>query len=174
MLVNVGKKIELAANLAIIVVACLLATVLVKSYLLAKPINQQVTNLQSPRVAQPTVSSLNINWNQNRQTLILAVSSNCHFCSESAPFYKKLSQNKGDTHLVAVLPQTVEEGRKYLEKLGVSVDEVRQSSLDQIGVNGTPTLLLVDGSGVVKQFWVGRLPSDQEAVVLDALWKGKG
>ena len=174
MMVNVSKKIELAANLAIIVVACLLATVLVKSYLVAKPADQQVTNLQSPRVAPPIVSSLNINWNQNRQTLILAVSSNCHFCTESAPFYKKLGQNKGDTHLVAVLPQTVEEGRKYLERLGVSVDEVRQLSLDQMGVNGTPTLLLVDASGVVKQFWVGRLPSDQEAVVLDALWKGKG
>jgi len=68
----------------------------------------------------------------------------------------------------------VEEGRKYLERLGVSVDEVRQLSLDQIGVTGTPSLLLVDASGVVKNFWVGRLAPDLEATVMDALWKGKG
>ena len=174
MLIGVSKKIEFAANIAIIVVACLLATVLVKSYLLARPADQPVTNLQSQPVSQPTVSSLNINWNQNRQTLILAISSNCHFCSESAPFYKKLAQSKGDTRLVAVLPQPVEEGRKYLERLGVSVDEIRQLSLDQIGIHGTPSLVLVDASGVVKNFWVGRLPPDQEALVLEALWKGKG
>lgn len=120
------------------------------------------------------MSSLDIDWKQNKQTLILAISSSCHFCTESAPFYKKLAQNKGDTRLVALLPQPVEEGREYLERLGVSVDEVRQSSLDQIGVHGTPSLLLVDASGVVKNFWVGRLPPDQESTVLDALWKGKG
>jgi len=175
MLMNVSKKIELAANLAIIVVACMLATVLVKSYLLAKPAEQQARKqLDSEPVSRPTVSSLDINWNQNRQTLILAISSNCHFCTESAPFYKKLAQNKGDTRLVALLPQRVEEGRKYLEMLGVSVDEIRQSSLDQIGIHGTPSLVLVDASGVVKNFWVGRLPPDQEATVLNALWKGKG
>ncbi|HVS83962.1 MAG TPA: hypothetical protein VHE60_19685 [Pyrinomonadaceae bacterium] len=175
MLTSLSKKIELIANVAIIVVACLLATVLVKNYFFTKP-SQQANKSESQRVQSesqpvdsPTVSSLNIDWRQSKQTLLLAVSSTCHFCSESAPFYKKLAQNKGDTRLVAVLPQPVEEGRKYLATLGVSVDEVRQSSLDQIGVHGTPSLLLVDASGVVKNFWVGRLPPDQEATVLDAL-----
>ncbi len=66
---NVSKKIELTANLAIIIVACLLATVLVKTYWLTKPAEQEVRKqLDSQTVSQPTVSSLNINWNQNRQT----------------------------------------------------------------------------------------------------------
>lgn len=61
MLINVSKKVELVANLAIIVVACLLATVLVKSYLLAKPAVQEVRNqLNGEPVSQPNVSSLNI------------------------------------------------------------------------------------------------------------------
>jgi thiol-disulfide isomerase/thioredoxin len=175
MLTGISKKIELAANLAIIVVAFLLATVLVKSYLLTKPAEpsprRQADN--SP-ASELSVSSLDIDWKQSKQTLVFALSTECHFCTESAPFYRKLAQNKGDTHLVVVLPQSVEEGRKYLEKLGVSVDEVRQSSLDQIGVHGTPSLLLVDDSGVVKNFWVGRLPPDQETIVLNALSKGKG
>lgn len=40
MLTGISKKIELAANLAIILIACLLATVLIKNYLLAKPSDQ--------------------------------------------------------------------------------------------------------------------------------------
>ena len=172
MLMNVSKKIELIANVAIIVVACLLAVVLVKNYLLPKS-PQQVGERQSESslVNQPTVSSLDIDWKQNRQTLILAISNSCHFCTESAPFYKKLSQERHDTRLVAVLPQPVADGRKYLEKLGVSVDEIRQLSLDRIGVNGTPSLLLVDASGAVKNFWAGKLPPAQEATVFDALSK---
>jgi hypothetical protein len=64
--------------------------------------------------------------------------------------------------LVAVFPQSVENSRTYLNKLGVSVSDVVQSSLSSIGVSGTPTLLMVDNSGSVSARWVGKL-SDGEA-----------
>ena len=164
MLTGMSKKIELAANLAILVVSCLLAITLVKAYFLNESGDKATST--------PSVASLDIAWNQNGQTLILALSRNCHFCTESAPFYKQLSQSKGNTHLVALLPQSVEEGREYLEHLGVSVDQVKQFSLEEIGVSGTPTLLLVDTSGVIKNRWVGKLSPEQEATVLSVLAKG--
>jgi thioredoxin-related protein len=171
MLTGINKKIELAANLAIIIVACLLATVLIKNNLLAGRAAQSASNVQSEnqQVNGAHLSSLSINWKESRQTLVLAISNTCHFCTDSAPFYKRLAQNRGDTRVVAVFPQPIEDGREYLERLGVSVDEVKQVGLDQIGVRGTPTLLLVDNSGVVKDSWVGRLPPEQEKSVLDAL-----
>ncbi len=116
-----------------------------------------------------TLASLSVKWQDNQQTLVLALSNSCHFCTESAPFYKRLAQNKGQTRIVAVLPQSLEDGRAYLERLRVSVDEIRQLPLNKIGVNGTPTLLLVDSSGVVKNSWIGKLASDQEGSVFDAL-----
>ena len=100
---------------------------------------------------------------------MLAISSTCHFCSDSAPFYKTLLQNKKDTRVVAVLPQSVEEGKSYLQRLGVSVDEVRQLPLNKIGVHGTPTLILIDTSGSVKNSWVGKLPTEKEADVVKHL-----
>jgi hypothetical protein len=160
---GISKKIELAANLAIVVVSCLLAVALVKAYFLNESSKEETLT--------PSVASLDIPWNQKEQTLILALSRNCRFCTESAPFYKRLSQSKGNTHLVALLPQPVDEGREYLEQLGVSVDEVKQFSLEKIGVGGTPTLLLVDTSGVVKNSWVGKLSPEQEATVLSVLAK---
>ena len=163
-LADISKKIELAANLAILLVSCLLAVVLVKAYFLSQ-FGEEVTST-------PTVAGLDIAWNQNGQTLILVLSRNCRFCTDSAPFYKKLSQSKSNTHLVALMPQSVEEGREYLEKLGVSVDEVKQFSLETMGVTGTPTLLLVDTSGAVKNFWVGKLSPEQETSVLSVLGKG--
>jgi hypothetical protein len=68
--------------------------------------------------------------------------------------------------LVAVLPQATEEGKRYLEGLGVDVNEIRQSSLSEIKVTGTPTLMLVNSDGIVTDSWVGKLPADQEADVL--------
>jgi hypothetical protein len=49
MLMSLSKKIELIANVAIIVVACLLATVLVKNYFFAKP-PQQADRSESQRM----------------------------------------------------------------------------------------------------------------------------
>ena len=133
-----------------------------------------MTARQSQPSTPPNVAALDVNWKGSNQTLVLAISANCHFCTESATFYKSLVLNRGNTHLVAVLPQPVEDGKKYLERLGVSVDEVRQLPLDQIGIYGTPSLLLVDASGIVKNFWQGKLTADKEVAVLDALSKGKG
>jgi hypothetical protein len=176
MLTSLSKKIELIANVAIIVVACLLTTVLVKDYLL---VNRPVATgnnagSQPPKEFPIKVgtkfSGADMEFAGQGQTLILAISNTCHFCSESAPFYKKLAQTSERTRLVAILPQPVGEGRKYLDKLGVSVDEVRQlSQLDRIGVRGTPTLMLLDASGVVKNLWVGFLPPEAELDVLRAV-----
>lgn len=59
--------------------------------------------------------------------------------------------------LLALLPQSVMEGKQYLEKLGVPVDDLRQVQLQSIGVTGTPTLLLVDSTGTVVDVWAGKL-----------------
>lgn len=163
---NLSKKIELVANLAIIVVACLLATVLVKNYVVNKHTERVNTNASQPSNS-PTVSSLDIDWRQNKQTLLLAVSSTCHFCTESAPFYQQLAKSSGRTRLIALLPQPINEGKKYLEGLGVTVDEVRQATLSSINVNGTPTLLLVDSNGVVIKTWIGKLAVAQQEDVLN-------
>jgi thioredoxin-related protein len=179
MLMNVSKKIELAANVAIIAVACLLAIVLIKNHLFTgaranEPANtKQSSNqpvLSENQIGKGThLSSLDVDWKQSKQTLVLAISNTCHFCTDSAPFYQALVKAKKDARVVAVLPQPVEEGRAYLEKLGVSVDEIRQLPLDKIGVRGTPTLILVDTSGTVKDLWVGRLPPEKETDVMNRL-----
>lgn len=164
---KVHKLIELGANVAILLVACLLALVLYRNHLRNQPINQTVSQRPGVTTLKGTnLSSLNVNWAEAPQTLLLAISSTCHFCSESGPFYKRLVQYKGTTRIIAILPQPVSEGREYLRHLDVRVDEVKQLGLDTLGVSGTPTLMLVDGSGTVRESWIGKLSADQEASVI--------
>ena len=68
--------------------------------------------------------------------------------------------------LITVMPQSVEEAQRYLSEHKISVDEIRQTSLDTINVKGTPTLLLVDKTGAVVQSWVGKLPPEKESEVV--------
>lgn len=168
---SIFKKVELAANIAIIIVAVLLALVLVKNYLLQPNSLQSspkaVTNSHQGVETGSKINLSDIDWQKNRQTLLFVLSTTCHFCSESAPFYQQLVKERGDTRIVAVLPQSISEGKDYLNKLGVPVDDIKQASLSSMAVRGTPTLILVDNNGTIKDSWVGKLPDGEESKVLN-------
>ena len=84
-----------------------------------------------------------VRWEQGDKTVVLALSKGCHFCSDSAPFYRRLAEaarRNSRLQLVAVLPQGEKEGHEYLDSLGLSIEHVKQAPLDTLGVQGTPTL----------------------------------
>lgn len=172
---KLSLRIEVVANIAILVVAVLLAVVLVREHLLNREAPNAPRSVNQPAASRNEITSgeklttLDVDWKQSDHTLVFAISSGCHFCTDSAPFYRALVQNKKNTRLVAVLPQSVEEGKIYLQKLGVTFDEVRQMPLGKIGVHGTPTLLLMDKSGSIEKSWVGKLASEEEIDVLKRL-----
>jgi len=174
------RKLEVLANIAVIVTSVVLCSVLVRKYFFAR--NKQTVaatassttsafgNAPSKRGPQPgtKISLPGIDWSKPTRTIVLALSTTCHFCSESAPFYQNLARQKSDNvGLIAVLPQPVEDSKNYLNKLGVKTTDVIQSSLSSIGASGTPTLLLVDNSGSITASWVGKLPEAEAAKVIE-------
>lgn len=172
------KKVEMLANVAVIITSVVLCSVLVKKSFFTA--SQTVTKATAPRTSpfdnassksalQPgmKLSLAGIDWSKNRRTILLVLSTTCHFCTESAPFYQKLQQRKPDNlQIVAVLPQAIEDSRKYLNKLGVSVSEMVQAPLASVSVTGTPTLMLIDSNGIIKHSWIGKLSDGQTEEVL--------
>jgi hypothetical protein len=93
---------------------------------------------------------------QEHDSLLLAISTSCHFCQESLPFYRELSaKTQGKLDLIAVLPQPLAESQTFLQKGALSVTRVVSTNLNQFGVLGTPTILLVDTHGRVQEEWLG-------------------
>jgi thioredoxin-related protein len=172
---RVARLLEMLANVAIIVAAVLFSAVLIKSYLFPTP--EPKAQATVPAVTQKSlqrgdvVSVMDVDWSRNGRTLLLALSTTCRFCTDSAPFYQKISKDHGDTRLIAMFPQANTEGETYLEKLGVRVDEVRQVSFTELGITGTPTLLLIDNAGKVTNMWEGALPPEKENEILGRLRK---
>lgn len=188
---STARGIQVTAHLAIIFTAVLISAVVIKTYIIGDRsrssdlVRPEVASAAEPnqreipsRRSQPPTSQLQpgtkievpgVDWKKNGQTLILALSDKCHFCTESAPFYQRLVKQRGKTSLVAVLPQPVDQGRKYLEGLGVEINDVRQVSFPAVGLRGTPTLILADNNGVAIESWMGKLPPNREEDLLGRL-----
>lgn len=179
-----AKGVEIATNLSIILVALTGATVLVRNYLLRPPVTITAGPPSATRNAPggrqlPTgpaqgtqLSVPGITWSDSEETVVLALSDKCKYCTESAPFYKQLAAEtakRNGVRVIAVFPQDPNAGKKYLDDLGVPVVAVTQATLDSIGVRATPTLVIVDKSGTVKQSWVGLLKNGRETEVLNRI-----
>jgi len=168
---NLFRRVEFLANIALITLALLLGAVLVKRYLLHNPQPNQV--IAEPQVKVGTKLSMEgVDWAKNQRTLLLALSTNCRFCTESAPFYQRLAEARSrsaNVKLLAVLPQELSESQKYLSDHGIIVDDIKQAMPSTIGVAGTPTLIMTDSDGIVTKSWVGKLPAEREGEVLSWL-----
>lgn len=159
------KKIEVAANVAIIIVACLVVVLFIKNY------RNQNSGQPHPITAGTRFALTSIDWAAHSRNIVLALSTSCHFCNESAGFYRELvkeCQARG-IPTTAVLPQSVSEAQAYLSNEGVTVNQVRQASLPSLEITGTPTLLLINDAGKVEYVWYGKLAPDEEKDVLAKL-----
>lgn len=173
---NFLGRLEAVANFAIITVAILLAVVLVKGYLW--PAREMVDALNSPATATQrnmvgqSAAIPAVDWKSDVNTVVMVLSTTCHFCSESTPFYQKLVEERKDHPVIAVFPQSVDEGTLFLRTHGVKVSTVRSETLEATGVDGTPTLLLVDRDGKIVKAWKGKLDPGGESEVLKAVLEG--
>jgi len=165
---NIAKKIEVGANVAIIAIALLLGTVLVRRYLPTQP-PPPGPAASAPIRPGAKLSLPGVDWSRSERTLLMVLSTNCGFCTESVPFYQRLARERGGARLVAVMPQPIGEAQKYLGEHSIAVDEVRQAAPNAVGVRGTPTLIMLDGTGSVLETWVGKLPPEKESEVLKRL-----
>lgn len=167
---RVSKGLETAANVAIILAAILLSVVLIKNYLLpGTPVDALSSGNAVVDLQGKTVALDGVEWVASEQTLVLGLSTTCHFCTESMPFYKQLIDGHANVKTIAVFSQPLEDAKKYLQLHGVSVTDVRSANFETLGIDGTPTILLVDREGKVIKSWRGKLDAVTETEVLDLL-----
>src|SRR6266851_1106767 len=157
------RGLEIATNIAVLAMCCLVGTLVIRSHFFPRnPLSSKGPTLGS-QVNLPQAQ-----WSGANQTIVLAINTECHFCSESAPFYQKLSKAALDKHdrVIAVLPQTISVAKEYLDAKQVAVDTVIQAPLNSVGVSATPTLILVDSMGRVTATWIGKLSENQQKDLL--------
>jgi hypothetical protein len=163
--------LERLSTVAVIAVALFVLFVYGDSYLhrTSKP----VSRAEVPRgkvLALPGVQ-----WQSAQAFVVVALSTHCVYCERSAPFYQKLAgiirEGGGKMEMVAVFPQQAADAQAFLSTHSLRMDHVVSVPLGALGVHATPTLLLVDRSGIVRDGWIGSLNVETQTAVLAAVNK---
>ncbi|MBX3289951.1 MAG: hypothetical protein KF855_11470 [Acidobacteria bacterium] len=168
------KRIELVANVAIILLAVVLGVILIDRYFSAQdkptPPPSTVASSLTPGMEFPLKS---LDLAKKEKTLVMVLSTTCRYCTASLPFYKDLVEKNGENgsvNMVAVFPEELSESGKYLSENNVRFDEVLQADPSELLARGTPTLILTNDKGIVLDVWIGKLPKEKEEEVLERVF----
>src|ERR1700727_592082 len=74
---NVAKKLEVAANVGILITAVLVAILFARNYMQRQADPQHTVALGSKFALK------DVNWQSSEKNLVFAVSTTCHYCTES-------------------------------------------------------------------------------------------
>jgi thiol-disulfide isomerase/thioredoxin len=167
---KIRATLEVVTNLAVLAVCITIGVVLLRGRTATSQTAQAAQTINQG-IAKgdmfPNVGA--VKYDQASETLVLALNTRCHFCKESLPFYRKLvAQNRG-AQIVALFPNPDTEVRDYLETEKLSVQKVAELDFAKFQIGGTPTLVLVDRSGKVRNVWNGKLTDAGQKEVLSAL-----
>nr|MDP9122625.1 hypothetical protein [Acidobacteriota bacterium] len=163
------SKLDVAANIAIILVCIIASIVLVRNHLMTP---------EAPGAAHrgERLAALGRLVPEGAdRALVLVVQPGCHFCTESLPFYKRLldqrNQRGSGVKVIAAVPQAADAAaeEKSFAAAGAHPDAFSPLDFQSAKVPGTPTLMLVDRAGKVLDVWVGKLDGGREDEVLKKL-----
>ena len=110
------------------------------------------------------------------RTVAIVIRESCGYYTASMPFYRELAaqQRAASFRLEAVTTDRVSQCEAYLKTHDVAVDDVVVVPPDRLGVQGTPTLLVIARNGKVEHVATGQLDANGQKAVVDLLTQGRG
>lgn len=163
---NVRSNIELAAQVVIAIAVVIAAGVLVKRNVGPGPASGRAPTIN----AGERLSIPNVDWGQNKKSLVFFLKKDCPYCTSSAGLYRQLVEDatKRNVKCIAVFPNTAEDARKYLKYIELPIEHIYTGPLSDYKISGTPTVLFVDETGIAKSVWIGA-QTDREQEMRDRL-----
>lgn len=162
-----AKYLEISTNIAVLLVAVALLAALISARF---AVPGKTTFERGLHKGQAMPKLLGIDYSAAPRTLLLSLSTKCHYCEESLPFYKRLIDEQHRSaeklSLFALFPNSETEVKDYQKRNQLDLKYVANVHPSSIDVAGTPTLVLVDAEGKVSDVWVGKLSSADEQEVM--------
>lgn len=164
--------LEVVTNIAVLLVALAVLGTFAWNYFRRSPTPQLRAGFQ---MGQSFAQVPGVSYESSPQTLLIAMSTRCHYCTKSLPFYKQLIEaqrtNSQATHVVAVFPNPEAEVRQYVQQNNLNLETIAGLDFGALNISGTSTAILIDNDGKVRDFWIGKLLQDQEQQVIKAVSK---
>lgn len=162
--------LEVATNVAVLMASLVVLSVYGLSYLAGKPKTVLTVGLQKGQTVRALPQH---DFGSSSQTLIIAMNTECHFCTESVPFYNQVIETQQaldkPTRVIAIFPNTEEEVKRYTHQQRLKADTISGVNLSALNLSATPTVILVDSGGRVLDFWIGKLAENAEQQIIKSL-----
>lgn len=114
-----------------------------------------------------------VDWSKHPRQAVLLFWSSCHACESQVPFYRQLSRQLNGAHAVGFLGIGIEPlptASEWLKKSDIRPERViRVDKPSAIGLLITPTLLIVDSTGLVTDLWAGVMDAQTQGTFLERL-----
>jgi hypothetical protein len=123
---NVRANIEFGLNIIIAVAVLVVAGIIVKRYVFQTKVDRESLTRQSQSSLGTTLHVQNVNWDENKKTLVFFLKKDCTYCTQSAPFYRQLISDalRKNVRCLAILPDSLDQSRKYLQYLELPIETV--------------------------------------------------
>ncbi|MBD0371859.1 MAG: redoxin family protein [Pyrinomonadaceae bacterium] len=159
--------LEMGSNAAVILVAAVILTIFGWHFLIRSPNSSPLVGLQK---GQSLIQLPGYSYNSAPQTLVIALSSKCGYCSESIPFYNKLAELQNNpnkrTQLVAVFHTNDSGAVQFTQEKQLNINYITSVDFQALTIKSTPTMILVDSNGKVVDFWIGQLTEDKQQQII--------
>ena len=169
---SAGRRLETLGHVAFAVMCVAIAAAAVQYVVSARTPAAPTPKPAIPAGTKLTLPAASTNEGQSA-SLLLVLSAQCRFCTESMPFYRALSAlpvvTSGRVHLSVVSLQPLEPMRAYLDEHRLAAASIMTVSESGVYVRGTPTIVLTSRDGVVVNTWSGLLPEYEEKNVVKAV-----
>lgn len=152
------RLLETSTSVAVLLLAIAGLSSLALNHFLTKPSGLLKPGLERG-VALGQIPT--IDYRNSPNTLLIALNTNCIYCQESLPFFKKLVKaNESSNHavrIVGIFPNKVEAVTTYIKQNGLLMETVSDVDLSRLKISGTPTMILLNSKGEIDDFWVGKI-----------------
>lgn len=165
---NTLRKLEACSYVAVIAASLTLCIVLISHQRTLRDSGLGTTKRLI--IEGQTIAIPGVDWSHSNRSVVLALSSHCPYCIKSTEFYSTLADTKQRRHLpiqiIAAFPEATDTAEDFLSSHKVVVDKVIRTSLADMHVEATPTVLIVDDHGRIAKEWVGKLTQEGEQQVI--------
>ena len=162
------SKLERTTHILLIIVSLAGLAVLIRHEFFPASLGRQypVQELVGSRLAIPGIDLPK----RSPVALVVAVRSDCHYCTESLPFYREVDRRhkmSGNTvPLFFISTDPIEKLRAFVEGADIFPDGILSVNFKAVGVAGTPTFVVIDSTGTVRRAFYGRLTERNAREVL--------
>ena len=166
---KVNRWFALSADIATVVIAVVVLVLVVQRYVAPSlPMNPMASALLNINVN----NIFGVDFAAKPRTAVVIVQQDCPACTQSLPFYRRLTENRIEAAQIVFAAPSEDEGiGAYLAMQDVNPDSiVLMARPEQLLFSATPTILITGRDGVVTHAWIGVLSSDAEAEVFQALF----